>query len=145
MHPPSQVDSKNKGGLLYPNKEFFAFTISIEKMYLYNLTDSKLIAYPSNLNSKIGEALATADAPVLMMKEVAKCLPLEHQDMTPPRSFYDLIFKKYGMTRAKDLSKNLDRAHESARGVDASAAGVTHRANITAQAASARKKAKATH
>ena len=141
--PVGKVRAKDKGSLIHANREFFAFIISIELIYLYNLTNEKLFAYPSILPAKISACVHKSEEPRRIMREVVvPVMPLDQHDATVPEEVYSLMYSKYSMMRAKDVAKMLHRAHASARDTDASASGVTHRANMEVAVANARKKAK---
>lgn len=140
---PSQVEAKTRGGLIYASQEFFAFVVAIEKVYLFNLTDDKLDAYPSTLATKIQECVQKSEEPRRILgKLVTACMPLEYKGIPPPEAFFVLIFKKYAMMRNKDLARSLNRAHASERSMSATAGGVTHRAALATISAAASKKAR---
>jgi hypothetical protein len=135
---PSQIKSKNRGGLLYPCAAFYDFAIAIEKIYLFNLTDAKLDAFPSNLAFLINDAVKRSEEPRAVMSQcVRRCLPSDMQDQPVPEEFYTLVFKKHGMMRAKDLAKSLDRAHAAERSGSATAANVPIRVSLAVASATA--------
>ena len=143
--PLEKVEWASLGGLRYANKEFFEFVCSIEAVYIHNLTDSHLDAFPMTLAMEIKELLLerATEPRRLLRVDVARCLPLStfSAHAEPPPEVYELIIKKYSMLRAKDLARRLDQAHAGVRALDASAGGVPHRQYIASQTAGARAKA----
>ena len=101
-------------------------------------------AYPSNLTSLIYEKVRSSEGPRYVMEALVRpCLPVGVQDKPVPEEFYALVYHKYRMLRCKDLAKAIDRAHASERSVSATAANITHRANLASvSAAAAAKRAK---
>ena len=137
--PIGKVDAATRGGLRYPNSEFFGFIKKLESYYLANLTDAHLDAYPSDLATRIREEVRESGALRLALRAVSSSsMPLDSCESPPPAELFELICEKYGMMRVKDLAKSLDRAHARVRRFDASAGTTTHRANMQVIAANAR-------
>lgn len=139
--PIGKIDAATRGGLRYSNSEFFGFVKQLERYYLSNLSDAHLDAYPSDLPTRIREGVKESGSLRLALRAVAsKSMPLDTCDSPPPNALFELIYEKYGMMRAKDLAKSLDRAHAGARRLNASAGTATHRANMQSIASNARAK-----
>ena len=135
--PLDKVESRSRGGLVYANSGFFTFVLALEHVFVHNMTPSHVEAYPTTLMTKIRKMLVKSQKPRRVLENtVIPCLPLEAQQLSVPESFYGTVFEVYGRMRSKDFALTLHRSYDRERASDASAANVTHRALMAANAAS---------
>jgi hypothetical protein len=110
--PVAKIKLKSAGGLRYPVSGFMLFMEAIEAVYVLNSTSAYLDAYGTHLLDYVRNQVKISETVRRVFTESVKpCLPLEYQVQNVPEAFFDLVFAKYSLMRAKDIARSLSRAH----------------------------------
>ena len=130
--PVAKIKLKSAGGLRYPGPGFMLFIEAIETVYVLNSTSAYLDAYGMHLLDYVRKQVKTSETVRRVFTEsVMPCLPLEYQELGVPEAFFELVFAKYSLMRAKDIARSLSLAHAAGAGRNGGGTGtIAHRAVI---------------
>ena len=139
--PVAKIKLKSAGGLRYPVPGFMLFMEAIEAVYVLNSTSAYLDAYGMHLLDYVRHQVKISETVRRVFTESVKpCLPLEYQVQNVPEAFFEVVFDKYSLMRAKDIARSLSQTHAAGAGRNGGGSGtIAHRAVVAVLSCSKKK------